>query len=269
MDDTRPGEAARLAVVTGGGRGIGYAITKALVERGWRCLIAGLDGEDLEKTEAVIGASKGIVRSVVCDVSTEEGRATLTGLAEDEEAPLGLVVNCAARSTPMPVFDQPSEVWVAELETNLVAVAVLSAWGIERMKEFGGGSVINIGSVYGSLGLDSRFYPEDAYPQDGTSGPVRVPAYHASKGGLAALTRDLAVVGGRWNVRVNTVAPGMIKTPERPVAAELIERFRGATPLGRLGRPEDIAAVVAFLACEEASFVTGAEWTVDGGWSIW
>ncbi|ASR37384.1 hypothetical protein BAY61_22945 [Prauserella marina] len=256
-------------MVTGGGRGIGHAIVRTLVERGWRCLIAGLEAEDLEKTEAVIGAPEGAVRSVVCDISTEEGRSTLTGLAEDHGTPLGLVVNCAARSTPMPVFGQSSDVWMAELETNLVAVAVLSAWGIERMKEFGGGSVINIGSVYGSLGLDSRFYPEDVYPRDGASGPVRVPAYHASKGGLAALTRDLAVVGGRWNVRVNTVAPGMIKTPERPVAPELIDRFCGATPLGRLGRPEDIAAVVAFLACEEASFVTGAEWTVDGGWSIW
>jgi NAD(P)-dependent dehydrogenase (short-subunit alcohol dehydrogenase family) len=167
----------------------------------------------------------------------------------------------------MPLFEQDVDVWRAELETNVVAVAVLSSWAIEQMKKRERGVVINIGSVYGLLGLDSRFY-EGVYPQDGESGPVRAPAYHSSKGGVAALTRELAVVAGQWNVRVNTVSPGMIKTPEREVSAEREVQFLGATPLRRLGQPDDIAAVVEFLASDNASFVTGAEWVVDGGWSI-
>ncbi|RBM17995.1 hypothetical protein DI005_20370 [Prauserella sp. PE36] len=87
--------------------------------------------------------------------------------------------------------------------------------------------------------------------------------------GLAALTREFAVVAARWNVRVNTVAPGTIKTPEHDVSPELAQLLCDATPLRRLGTPDDVAAVVEFLASDDAAFVTGAEWVVDGGWSVW
>lgn len=257
-----------LAVVTGGGRGIGRAITSRLVSSGWHCLICGLDRQDLVDTMESIGSSDDAVITHVCDLATEAGRASLTGVAESQAEPLGLLVNCAARSTPMPLFNQNSETWQAELETNVIAVSMLSSWAVDQMRPFRSGVVINIGSVYGALGLNSRFY-EGIYEQEGVDGPQRSPAYHASKGGLAALTRELAVVAGQWNIRVNTLSPGMIKTPERDVAPELIDRFCEATPLRRLGRPEDIASVVDFLASDAASFVTGAEWVVDGGWSIW
>lgn len=258
----------KLAVVTGGGRGIGRAITLRLAHSGWRCVIVGLDRSDLDDTANLVDSPSRSVLIHECDVATDEGRASLTRLAESSDHQLGLLVNCAARSTAMPLFDQSVETWRAELDTNITAVALLSAWAIEQMRDSGDGVVINIGSVYGSLGLNSRFY-EGIYPQDGPLGPMRSPAYHASKGGLAALTRELAVVAGQWNIRVNTIAPGMIKTPERGVAPELIERFSASTPLQRLGRPEDIASVVDFLASDSASFVTGAEWVVDGGWSAW
>lgn len=268
MDESSQIEAAKLAVVTGGGRGIGRAITLRLVKSGWRCLIAGLDREDLEATAALADSSGDTIFVHECDLATAEGRASLTQCAERLTERLGLLVNCAARSTAMPLFNQSESTWQAELETNLVAVSLVSSWAIRSMKSNGGGSVINIGSVYGSIGLNSKFY-KGIYPQDGSEGPMRSPAYHASKGGIAALTRELAVVGGQWNVRVNTISPGMIKTPERDVSPELIGLFCEATPLRRLGQPDDIASVVNFLASDEASFVTGAEWVVDGGWSIW
>lgn len=258
----------KLAVITGGGRGIGRAITLRLAKSGWRCVIAGLDRDDLEKTATLADPSRRKIVIQECDLATEEGRISLTQSTETASERLGLLVNCAARSTAMPLFEQSGETWRAELETNLVAVALLSSWAIEQMRSEGRGVVINIGSIYGSLGLNSKFY-EGIYPQDGSDGPIRSLAYHASKGGLAALTRELAVVGGQWNIRVNTISPGMIKTPERDIAPELIERFCQATPLQRLGRPDDIASVVDFLASDGASYVTGAEWIVDGGWSIW
>lgn len=258
----------KLAVVTGGGRGIGRAITSRLARSGWRCLITGLDRQDLADTAEAIDSSSDAVVTHHCDLATEAGRTSLTRAAESCAEPLGLLVNCAARSTPMPLFNQSSKTWQAELETNVIAVSMLSSWAVDQMRPFRNGAVINIGSVYGALGLNSSFY-EGIYDQDGERGPQRSPAYHASKGGIAALTRELAVVAGQWNIRVNTVSPGMIKTPERDVAPKLIERFVEATPLRRLGRPDDIASVVDFLASDAASFVTGAEWVVDGGWSIW
>lgn len=267
MNHSSESRSARLAVVTGGGRGIGRAITLRLAKNGWHCVIAGLDRKELEETEKVTESSSGDVLIHECDLATASGRESLTNVANEVDARLHLLVNCAARSTGMPLFKQSEEIWRAELEINLIAVSLLSSWAISQMKGTGG-AVINIGSVYGSLGLNSRFY-RGIYPQDGSDGPIRSPAYHASKGGIIALTRELAVVGGPWNVRVNTISPGMIRTPERDVSPELGALFAESTPLRRIGSPDDVAAVVGFLASDAASFVTGAEWVVDGGWSAW
>ncbi|GAA5156691.1 3-oxoacyl-ACP reductase FabG [Amycolatopsis dongchuanensis] len=241
-------------------------ITNRLTDRGWHCVIAGLDDEDLERTAS---AASNKVVTLQCDVSTETGRKALTALADSQGNELKLLVNCAARSSKMPLFGQDAQTWEAELSTNVTAISLLTAWAIDRMRYSGGGSIVNIGSVYGNLGMNNRFYDQDSFPPEGDKGPYRAPAYHASKGAVAALTRDLAIPAGKWNVRVNTVCPGMICVPERTISPERTERFQEWTPLHRLGRPEDVAAAVEFLASDDSSFITGTELVVDGGWSIW
>lgn len=258
----------KTAVITGGGRGIGRAITLRLLKSVQQCVIAGLDEVELRGTASLaeFGVSK--LHTIQCDLSTPVGRASLQDYISGSALAVNVLVNCAAQSTGMPLFDQSEEVWRKQLDINLVAASILSAWAMKQMRSTGGGSIINIGSVYGLLGLNAKYY-EGVYPQNGESGPMRALAYHASKGGLAALTRELAVVGGAWNVRVNTISPGMIRTAERYIDEARRDQFKEATPLKRMGSPEDIAAVVDFLASDEASFVTGADWVVDGGWSIW
>ncbi|MTD58999.1 SDR family NAD(P)-dependent oxidoreductase [Amycolatopsis pithecellobii] len=258
----------RLAVVTGGGAGIGRAITLELVRAGYQCLIAGLADDELQGTADLAAARGASVQTIECDLGEESGRRALMRAADVTGFDLKVVVNCAAQSSGLSLFDQSSDDWRSQLDVNVLAVSLLSGWAIDRMRRVGGGSVVNIGSIYGRLALDPRYY-EGVYPQETSKGPVRALAYHASKGALLALTRDLAAAGARWNVRVNSVSPGMINTPERRFDGERYERFADGTPLGRMGTPEEVAGVVEFLTSDRASFVTGADWVVDGGWSIW
>ncbi len=98
---------------------------------------------------------------------------------------------------------------------------------------------------------------------------MREVAYAASKGAVKQLTRELAAAVGRWDITVNSVSPGMFPVEDAPIDPAVRERLAQATPLNRVGRPEELAAAVRFLCSEEASFVTGADLVVDGGWSIW
>lgn len=112
--------ARKLAVVTRVGPGTGRTITLRLVKSGWRCLVAGLDRDDLEETAAVDGVPGQSVITHECDIATDAGRQSLTRLAEGVNEPLGILVNCAARPSPMPLFQQSEGTWRAELETNLI-----------------------------------------------------------------------------------------------------------------------------------------------------
>ena len=152
---------------------------------------------------------------------------------------------------------------------NLDAAFFTAQAALPALREGGAGRIVNVGSVFGSLALNAALY--DAFPEGGPHGPVRQPAYHAAKGGLLNLTRDLAAAVAPWGVTVNCVSPGMVLTDQtRELLAEEVKgRLARMTPMGRLGAPAEIAAAVRFLASEGASFVTGAELVVDGGWSLW
>lgn len=231
--------APRRALVTGASSGIGRAVAERLLADGWMvtCLV--------RRDAAPDGAL--IVRGDVTDPAATE-RALAAA------APDGLLhgLVCAAGVPPSGPWDDP-EHWRQTLAVDLSAPfdAARLAW--PALRAAGGvgsaGAIVMVGSIVG-----------------GHEGSARSPAYAAAKAGLEGLVRSLAVIGGAAGIRVNAVAPGAIDTPFDPPAFPIDDR--PDVPLGRMGSPAEVAAVVAFLLSPEAAYVSGATWTVDGARTV-
>lgn len=261
---------ARAAIITGGGSGIGRAIVHALSAVGVHCCIMGRRPEPLRATAAEVGGASGRIEVVVGDVGRDDDRRRLVNTCLESFGTLDVLVNNAGYSTAAPLLDFSPKAWRQELRDNLEGAAFLSLGALEVMRDAGRGRVVNIGSVYATLAPNHRFYAEQHPAQTPERrGPIRALAYGASKGGLLTLTRELAVASAAWGITVNMVSPGMIEVESRPLDSAVRERLCAATPAGRLGTPADVAMAVRFLVSDDASFITGHELRVDGGWSIW
>jgi NAD(P)-dependent dehydrogenase (short-subunit alcohol dehydrogenase family) len=247
----------KVAVITGAGSGIGRACAVAFGAAGAAVIANDLVPDGLDATLAEVEAAGGAAVSAVGDVRSVADVRGLVELASSKFGGLDVMVANAAVSIYTNLEEQDEETIDVVLDTDLKGALLCAQASIPAMRERGGGSIVFLSSVQGYVTL-----------------PGCVP-YAATKAGLVAAARALAVEVGADGIRVNAVAPGTIDTPmlqrdlggiNREEAASFLDRVRRANALGRIGEPREIADVVVFLASDAASYVTGTSIVVDGGY---
>jgi NAD(P)-dependent dehydrogenase (short-subunit alcohol dehydrogenase family) len=241
----------RVALVTGAASGIGKATAMRLAAEGASVMVSDIQDEAGEAVaEAIRGAGgKGVYQRL--DVTGEADWSAAVQRVKEEFGGLDILVNNAGVGDVDVLENTSLEQYERTIAVTQTSVFLGSKAAAALLKASGRASVVNISSIYGASG------------GFGTS-----PAYHAAKGAVRLLTKNLALHWAEEGIRVNSVHPGFIDTPIlAPVrGTEMEAAIVATTPLGRLGRPEEIAAAVAFLAGDDASFVTGSELYVDGGY---
>ncbi len=242
----------RTALVTGAARGIGRAIAMALAADGRVVVVADIRRDDVFETAAAVEAAGSRGAAVELDVT--DGVSVAQGVRRAEEAlgPVEIVVNNAGWDELRPFLETDEDFWDRVIEINLKGCLRVTRTVVPGMVERGWGRVINIGSDAGRVGSSLEA------------------AYSGAKGGVIAFTKTLAREVARSGVTANAVCPGPTRTPMLEAMAEaggekLVQSLTRAVPMRRLGEPEDVAAAVAFLASEQAAFITGQTLSVSGG----
>jgi NAD(P)-dependent dehydrogenase (short-subunit alcohol dehydrogenase family) len=238
----------KVAVVTGAGSGIGRATALLLAREGAVVLAADIDGPAARAT-ADLGDGGLIAHET--DVSDDAAVQRMFAHCRKELGPVAVLANIAGIGSTTTAPETPLEVWEEVFAVNARGTFLCCKHGIPQMASGGGGSIVNMGSVAGLVGLRNRA------------------AYCASKGAVVALTRALAIDHTADRIRVNCICPGTVDSPwvRRLVdeAGESLDALVARQPMGRLGTPEEIAAAVVYLASDAAAFITGSALVIDGG----
>jgi len=245
----------KVAIVSGASRGIGRSIALTLAAEGAQLCVCARNEEGLKKAAAEMEAAGTEVEAVAVDVTTTEGAEALVAAARERFGGVDILINNVGGSVWTPFAEISDDEWNHVLNLSFLSAVRVSRAAFPLMEQRGGGSIINISSIFGRE----------------SGGPI---SYNASKAAMISMSANLAIEGAAKNIRVNSVAPGSIIFPggswerrqkENP---EQIKAFIEANlPFGRFGKPEEVANVVAFLASERSSWVTGTCINVDGSQS--
>ena len=236
----------KVAIVTGGSSGIGEATVKDMIAEGAKVVIADIDDD---KGQSLADELEDAIY-IRTDVTDEQAVENLIEETVEQFGKLDIVFNNAGVGGMYPSHQMPLENWQKVIDINLTGVFLVAQKAIEVMLESGGGSIVNCASILGNVGQAQTAH------------------YTAAKAGVVNMTRSLAAEYATEGIRVNSVSPGYIDTPLlSELEDDMREHLISLHPISRLGKPEEIAKAVTFLASEDASFITGADLLVDGGYT--
>lgn len=242
----------QVAIVTGGSGGIGQAVVEGLARYGARVLV-GYHHNEAAATDVVadVRSSGREAAALAIDVREPDSGNVLVATAIERWGKLDILINCAGIADYGPLSEMSSERWRQTTQTNLTGIYHTCRAALRPMMQQRYGRIVNLAALYGTSG-----FPGQA-------------DFAAAAGGIIGLTRALAREAAPWQITVNAVAPGMIETDLiEVIPAEIQQWSAGIIALRRLGKPEEVAAAVLFLASPVASYITGQTLMVDGGWTM-